>query len=207
MFVDNQKMTYSEVREYEQNLFKKGFREVSNFWDIDDLAFQVKSNIKNKKYPFFCNFNGKFIIVGKEENISEDDIYKFICGKTKEEKELADKRWIEEHHKKEEEWKNKVPTLVDGYIEKGHKLLNQKYWNIWDKCVPIRLSDLYHGMELDCVLELIKLEKENASFDEIKKALDNQGHSGMSYSLVRVMYRELSDKGKEYFNWSKQNDF
>ena len=34
------------------------------------------------------------------------------------------------------------------YISDGHKILDEKYWNDWDKCVPIRVNDIYGGMEL-----------------------------------------------------------
>lgn len=46
-------------------------------------------------------------------------------------------------------------STVEYYVEKGHELLDKKYWKDWDEIVPIRLNDLYHGMELKCCLEIV----------------------------------------------------
>lgn len=70
----------------------------------------------------------------------------------------------------------------------------------WDEIVPIRAKDLYEGMELDCTLEIegILQEKEENSFKRASNKLDSQGHSGMSYSLMKAMISEFCTNGKEF---------
>ena len=50
---------------------------------------------------------------------------------------------------------------------------------MWDKCVPIRLGDLYRGMELGQCLDIIRTVKEKSIQDGID-VMKNQEHSGMS---------------------------
>lgn len=71
-----------------------------------------------------------------------------------------------------------------------------------DKCVPIRLSDLYHGYELNCTLDIAKImgDEETDLESRMKKAykvFNEEGHSGMSASLVMAMLREFSPYGNE----------
>ena len=50
---------------------------------------------------------------------------------------------------------------------------------MWDKCVPIRLGDLYRGMELGQCLDIIRTVKEKSIQDGLD-VMKNQEHSGMS---------------------------
>ena len=90
------------------------------------------------------------------------------------------------------------------YIDKGHKILDSKYWKAWDECVPIRLNDLYRGMELNQCLILVERINKNISFSEVKEILDNQGHSGMSHSLMCSMIAFFCDKGKDFIEYIKK---
>ena len=51
-----------------------------------------------------------------------------------------------------------------------------------DRCVPIRLGDLYEGMELGQCLDIIKTVKDDSIAAGIE-VMKNQGHSGMSWGL------------------------
>lgn len=68
---------------------------------------------------------------------------------------------------------------------------------MWDKCVPIRLGDLYRGMELGQCLDIIRIVKEKSIQDGID-VMKNQGHSGMSWGLMKSMIREFCDCGNEF---------
>jgi hypothetical protein len=61
--------------------------------------------------------------------------------------------------------------LIDDYINKGREIIDSKYMNDWEEIVPIRLRDIYHGFELDSVLEIIKMANNNCSFEKIKEKL------------------------------------
>ena len=85
------------------------------------------------------------------------------------------------------------------YISDGHKILDEKYWNDWDRCVPIRVNDIYGGMELGCCLDIIEELNNNCTMDFAKMIIENQGHSGMSYNLVRAMVKAFCNRGEEFY--------
>lgn len=143
----------------------------------------------------YCDFNGHMLY---SDNVTIDSAYLEIVGMTKEEFDREQERQREEYRKREEEHKAKVPELTKEWIEKGHEILDEKYWDYWDECVPIRLSDLYHGMELKCCLDIVKPLNDGCSLEEAKKIIESQGHSGMSFGLVRVMVRDFCDRGEDF---------
>lgn len=131
-----------------------------------------------------------------------DEAYMKIMGKTKGEYEKEMQDWRDEYKRKEEEHKASIPGLVPGYCEKARGVILEDQYEYWDKIVPIRLGDLYHGTELDCTLELCKIMRdESLTYEQrIRKAYDafmDQGHSGMSASLVASMLRTFCPGGVE----------
>ena len=93
--------------------------------------------------------------------------------------------------------KNKIPELTKYWIKEWHKVLSQDKWDEWDRCVPIRLGDLYKGMELGQCLDIIKTVKDNSIVAGIK-VMKNQGHSGMSWGLMKSMIKTFCDDGEEF---------
>lgn len=91
-----------------------------------------------------------------------------------------------------------MDSNVKHWIEEGHKIIDEKYWEDWDKCVPIRLDDLYHGMELGCCLEIVKALNEGCDLSHALKLMEAQNHSGMSWGLVRNMIYSFCDRGEEF---------
>lgn len=142
-----------------------------------------------------CNFNEHMLY---SDTVTVDGAYLEIVGMTKKEFDKEQERQREEDRKREEAHKAKIPELTKEWIEKGHEILDEKYWDYWDECVPIRLSDLYHGMELKCCLDIIEPLNNGCSLEEAKEIIESQGHSGMSFGLVRVMVREFCDRGGEF---------
>lgn len=102
-----------------------------------------------------------------------------------------------------EEHKARIPELTREWITKGHEILDEKYWEKWDECVPIRLDDLYKGMELGDCLEIVKALNDGCDLDTAKKIIHNQDHSGMSFGLVRAMVRAFCDRGNEFVDYVK----
>jgi hypothetical protein len=87
---------------------------------------------------------------------------------------------------------------MEEYATKGREVLEEKYWELWDKITPIRLNDLYEGMELQCTLDIIK---EFPNFEKASIVLEKQDHSGMSHSLVASMVKELSSLGEAFIRY------
>ena len=145
---------------------------------------------------------GKFNDKEIRSTDSLDEAYVKIMGQTKAEYEKEVQDWCDEYDRKEKEHKDNIPNLVPGYCEKARGVILEDQYDYWDKIVPIRLGDLYHGMELDCTLDLCKIMRdESLSYDKrLRKAYKtfmDQGHSGMSAGLVASMLRAFCPDGND----------
>jgi hypothetical protein len=150
------------------------------------------------------SFNG---IMLYSDTVTLDNAYISITGMTKKESDEKEKIRQEEYDKELQKYKEKIPTLTEEYIKKGKEILDKKYLNTWIEIVPIRLDDLYRGMELECSLEIIKHLNDNGSLEKAKEMLNSQGHSGMSYGLMKNMIYNLCERGKEFTNYLSKNGF
>ena len=146
----------------------------------------------------YGNFNDKKIY----STDSLDEAFKKVTGKTKAEcdKEMQD--WRDDYDRRKEEHKARIPELSEDYRKAARGVIREDQYEYWDKIVPIRLGDLYEGMELGNTLDLCKIMRdESLSYDErLRKAYDefnNQGHSGMSAGLVASMLRAFCPDGED----------
>ena len=174
----------------------KNYKEIEFLcgWNIERAVMELLEYKKNGE--LVCgDFNGHTLY---SDTVTVDGAYLEILGKTKAEFDREQEEWREDYRRREEEHKAKIPELSKEWIEKGHKILDEKYWSEWDECVPIRLGDLYHGMELKCCLDIVNPLNNGCSLEEAKKIIESQGHSGMSYRLVRSMVRVFCDRGNEF---------
>lgn len=154
-------------------------------------------NYAKKGELVYGDFNGHRFY---SDTVTLDSAYLEIHGITYNEyKEKQNKR-MKEIEKEEQEYKNSIHSLIIDWINKGHKILKEDKWEMWDKCVPIRLNDLYKGMELKCCLDIVSIIR-NKSFDDALEEMNNQGHSGCSWGLVKSMVREFSEQGKEFIDY------
>lgn len=159
--------------------------------------------------PSYCTFNG----VTLTSNDSLDDIYLKVTGKTKTDYENAVRQQNEEYKKKKKEFEDKIPELIEEYKKKARNIIPSDRLELWDKIVPIRLNDLYRGMELDCWLDIIEIFNDTNLSDDVKlvKAkdmFDSQGHSGMSGNLVLSGLKQFHPFGKTFVEYIKKvNEF
>lgn len=177
----------------------KNYREIEFYcgWTIERAVMELLEYQKNGE--LVCgDFNGHTLY---SDNVTVDSAYLEILGKTKAEFDRDQEEWRENYRKAEEEYKARIPDLSKQWIEKGHKILDEKYWSEWDKCVPIRLGDLYHGMELQCCLDIVEPLNNGCELKEVAKIMEDQNHSGMSWGLVRAMVRAFCDRGEEFANF------
>jgi hypothetical protein len=150
---------------------------------------------KNKGELVCGSFNGTMLY---SDNVTVDSAYLEIIGKTKSERDKEHQEWIDNYEREEREFKESIPSLSEEYIKRGKDIIDKDKLDYWNEIVPIRLEDLYHGMELDCCLNIVKILNEGCTLDEAKKMIESQNHSGMSYGLVRAMVREFSKRGQEF---------
>ena len=132
-----------------------------------------------------------------------DSAYKKITGKTKAEFDEAERKRHEEYESENKRHKEAIPELIKEWIEKGKNILDDKYLELWNKIVPIRLDDLYKGFELGACLDIVKELNAGCTLNEAKLIIESQGHSGMSFGLVCSMVEAFCDRGTEFLKFVK----
>lgn len=178
----------------------KKYKELEFFgYDIDSVMKEL-SNYKEKDQLVSVEFNGQKLYSDIDDL---DSAYKKITGKTKSEFDEARRKESEKYEEELRKHTESIPDLTVEWIEKGKKVLDKKYLDLWNKCVPIRLSDLYRGFELGACLEIIEKLNEGCDLETAKKIIQDQGHSGMSFGLVRSMVKSFCERGEEFSNFVK----
>ncbi len=176
---------------------KRKYKKIEfGFGNIESAIKELKSH----KELVCGSFNGKILYSDIDDL---DSAYVKITGKTKAECDKDERIRQEEYEEEQRKHKEAIPELTKEWIEKGNTILDEKYREKWAKCVPIRLDDLYHGMELKCCLDIVIELNKGCSLDEAKAIIDSQGHSGMSFGLVCSMVKSFCDRGTEFVSYVK----
>jgi len=168
-----------------------------DFMPGDTIEEAVKSlqNFKDKGILAKGEFNGKILF---SDNVTLDSAYQAITGKSQAECQAEMIKWHEDYKKKEQEYKDSLPIKIQEWVKKGEEILDADFIREWRRIVPIRAKDLYHGMELDASLDIIKSLNTGGTFEDAKKIIDSQDHSGMSHGLVCGMVQVFSKRGAEF---------
>jgi hypothetical protein len=153
------------------------------------------AELKEQKDLVCGSFNGQMLYSDVDDL---DSAYKKITGKTKAECDEADRKRNEEYEAEERKHEESIPGLTKEWIGKGNAILGEQYQEKWAKCVPIRLGDLYRGMELGCCLDIVKELNAGCELKVAKGIIEGQGHSGMSFGLVCSMVKAFCDRGAEF---------
>lgn len=164
---------------------------------IDDAVNKLLS-YKEKGELVCGDFNGVTLY---SDTVTMDGAYKEITGKTKSELDDEMKQRQENYERQRKEHEEKIPDLTKSWMAKGREVLTEDKWELWDKIVPIRLSDLYQGMELGACLDIVKILNNNGTLDKAKKKIESQNHSGMSFGLVCSMVKEFCHRGSEFVDY------
>jgi len=146
-------------------------------------------------------FNGVTLY---SDNVTMDSAYLKVIGSTKAQFDALQESSRSAFKKQKVDHIASIPELTEYWKDQGREILSQDKFELWDKIVPIRLSDLYQGMELRCCLDIVKILQEEDSFSQAKFKLESQNHSGMSYSLVCAMVKEFSAAGEEFLEYLKE---
>lgn len=175
---------------------------------LNKIEFSAGQNIESayrdlQEYaPSYGDFNGH--IIYSYETL--DEIFQKIVGMTRDEFYKYAKEEEEKRQQELKTYKERIPELTIYYKDKARGIIPEDKLDFWDNIVPIRLNDLYRGMELDCWLDIIKiLNNENKSKDErLKECRDlfyKQGHSGTSGIIVLSGLKQLHPLGYEFVNY------
>ena len=175
----------------------KNYREIEfGFGNIEEAVKELKSHKDLVK----GTFNGQILYSDVDDMNSA---YKKVTGKTKAQFDEAEKQRQIEYKCQQKEHKDSIPKLTIEWVEKGKKILDKKHHKLWTKIVPIRLGDLYQGMELGNCLEIVEQLNKGTELEKVKLLIEGQGHSGMSFELVCSMVREFADRGNEFVEYAR----
>lgn len=150
----------------------------------------------------------------KSTGYSRDEFYNEL--------NLTMKKCSEEYHR----FAGTVTGLIEKYRAKARGIIPINELSFWDEFVKVRVTDIYRGMELDCILDLANILNKTdidkrERFKQCKILFDEQEHSGCSGALtlsglaaVHPLGQELSDFiNSEYVDlglpsgllWAKKN--
>lgn len=163
-----------------------------------ESAFEHLSQYRRNGELVFGEFNGKRLF---SDSDTLDSAYVKVIGKTKSEFDEIQRLNQEQYKAEEKKHEDSIPQLTTEWIEKGKSILDQKHHERWERVVPIRLSDLYRGMELGATLDIVKELNAGCDLSVAKAIIDGQDHSGMSYGLVCSMVKAFCDRGNEFFKY------
>ena len=169
------------------------------FGNIESAVKELNA-YKEKNELVFGVFNGEKLYSDIDDL---DSSYVKITGKTKAECDEDERKRNEEYQEQKRKHEEEIPELTKQWIEKGKEILDEKYLELWKKCVPIRLGDLYQGMELGNCLEIVEQLNKGEELEKVKPLIENQGHSGMSFGLVCSMVNSFCDRGTEFTSYVK----
>ena len=161
---------------------------------------EAVKELKGRKELVCGSFNGQMLYSDIDDL---DSAYVKITGKTKAECDEIERIRHEEYEEQQRKHKEAIPELTKEWTEKGNTILDEKYRELWAKCVPIRLSDLYQGMELQMCLDIVIELNNNCTLEDAKAIIESQGHSGMSFGLVCAMVKSFCNRGGEFVKYVK----
>ena len=156
---------------------------------------------KGKGISVSGDFNGTTLY---SDTVTMDKAYMELTSKTKAQFDKASQDRMDEYAKQEKEHKAMIPSLTIAWMNKGREVLTQDKWKLWDEVVPIRLGDLYQGMELGNCLDIVKILNNNGTLKEAKEEIEKQNHSGMSHGLVCSMVKEFCLRGAEFSDYANK---
>lgn len=180
---------------------EKKYIQIEALNNLEDAVLElIKYPIEHKGRLACCYFNGQMLY---SDTVSLDSAYKAITEMAYFDFKEMLRSQREIIKKKEDEFKTELPDKTSAWIKRGHEILDSSKWDYWDKIVPIRAEDIYHGMELDASLDIIEIlnQDKNDIFKIAKQMIEKQDHSGMLFSLVCAMLQEFSNKGKDFVDY------
>jgi len=163
---------------------------------LEDAVNQLL-DFRERGESVFCTFNGHKLF---SANVTMDSAFLEIIGKTKADADKEQKEWIENYKHETEENARRAEAKIPSWIEMGKTLgIDPALTEDWEKMVKGRAGDLYHGMELDAAIVVMQKLNSGATAKDIKETLDDQGHSGASYGMVRWIVETFASRGKDIF--------
>lgn len=175
---------------------------------LNKIEFSAGQNIESayrdlQEYaPSYGEFNDHTIYSFE----TLDEIFQKIVGMTKDEYYKYAKEEEEKRQQELKTYKERIPELTTYYKDKARGIIPENKLKYWDRIVPIRLNDLYRGMELQCLLDIITIlnDENKTKEDRFNNCYDlfyKQGHSGTSGMIVLSGLKQLHPLGYEFVDY------
>lgn len=166
-------------------------------YNIDELVSLINEYREKGENCFFEFKNEKFYSLLD----NEESCYKKLTGMTKDEYVEKQERLRKEQERRDEEEKQRAIKNIPNWIEKGKKYIYPQRYKKWTECVEYRAEDIYHGMDLNCALEIMDHLDKGVPFQQVYDIMKEQNHTGLSYSTVMSMITNFSKKGPEFYRF------
>ena len=144
----------------------------------------------------YGTFNGHIL---HSDTVSMDSAYMEVLGCTKEEHDQRMQEWHEQYEKEQREAEARAMASIPKWIERGKAFIFPERQAEWERCVRVRASDLYNGLDLENALDIMEALEAGATIEQAKQMFDAQNHSGASASMVRSMLFSFSSQGPEFW--------
>lgn len=151
---------------------------------IDQAYFDMVREKENYNEECMCSFNG--VIITSEMTL--DECYVAVTGKTVNEIREWQRDADEVYRRRRAEELSKLPERIDANLERARELLSDEDFDEYKQVADVRFHDIYEGMEMDAVLDILEYYKDTeGNIDGCKRLFDSQGHSGMSARLTAAL--------------------
>lgn len=163
-----------------------------------DEAYHSLQIRRNKPIKSYVEFNGKVLI----SEMTLDECYLAIVGKTKSEFEQENAVRIQTYHEEKAAKKHKILIKVIENQVVFNNQFNVNYDDFVSSLISNYHTSIYNLMEYDACLDIMldmnkKLNVELKNSRDIKKyidtLLDAQNHSGFSYQIVQNLLKRFTN--------------
>lgn len=170
-------------------------RPIKYYGDLSAVGHRLEE-FKRQGGNFYIDFNGtKLYSMFDTENTS----YLKVTGQTKKQYKEAQEKWLREYEEREAKARAQAQNSIEGWYERGKKMIYPEKWDNWHKCVEARASDLYHGADLVNALEIMEVLHDGKPMEEATAIFDKANHSVASAAMVLRVVTNFSDRGPEFY--------
>lgn len=168
--------------------------------DLDKVIERLLE-VDKKGDVLYCDIDGYRL---HSDNVTVDNVYMAVMGRTKEEIENGAKRVERSFDEQELVLKDLAKRHIPYWIEEGKKYIYEERYEEWEKCVNIRANDLYCGTELDLALDVMdELERTShlAKYGvaRYKSIAGNMlGRTGKPYLILSILL-SFAKEGPELY--------
>lgn len=171
---------------------------VQLFDTLDDVVIRLEKLRRQGKLYYFINFNGVKLY---SLDVTMDKAYKEYMGCTKKQYLRGQEKLKKEAEKFEKEADEYAERELPNWIEEGKKYIYPAKHKKWKKTCIASKEGMYKGLPVEDALVIMRMLDEEKPFKNIKEKMNEQGHSGMTYSLTANILLDYAKKGPDLYRY------